>query len=281
MLTPEVFVRWAQLGSISPIFEVGGTGENSTPWKLGRQALSLFRESAVLHYELFPYLYELAREATRTGAPVLRPLAYQFPEDEQAWAAGLELMVGPSLLALPVTVPTGQTSEQYFPAGRWVSLWGGPDVVGPRQLQATVPLGTLPLYLRAGDAVPFDFRTPVVWSRPWGIDDLDRPGRIGWAYAPAPGSTQTSSADERLVATTTARRIQLAVTGHRNEVELLVLTPRVPRDVLVNGRTVGRAAGPTALRKAADGWTLVRSRFHGIVVKVTAAQATSRVTIRF
>jgi alpha-D-xyloside xylohydrolase len=279
MLTPEVFVRWAQLGSISPIFEVGGTGPNATPWALGRRALALLRSSAVLHYELFPYLYELAREAARTGAPVLRPLAYAFPADDAAWAADLELMVGPSLLALPVTVPGGQPSSEYFPAGDWVPLWGGPDVVGPEQLQAAVPLPTLPLYLRAGSALPLDFRDPLVWRVPWGVNDLDRPGRIGWVYAPAPGTTDAVSADERFSASSTPARITLAISGHRNEIQVLVLTPRVPRTVLVDGRDALRTAGPAGLRTRADGWTLARGRFHGVLVKVTATHATSHVTI--
>jgi alpha-D-xyloside xylohydrolase len=281
MLTPDVFVRWAQLGSISPIFEVGGIGPNATPWSFDRTTFAMFRSSAILHYELFAYLYELAREATRTGAPVLRPLAYAFPADDRAWASDLELLVGPSLLALPVTVPTGQTSSEYFPAGDWVPLWGGADVVGPKRVQATVPLGTLPLYLRAGSALPFDFRTPVVWRVPWGVNDLDRPGRIGWVYAPAPGSTHAVSADERFLASSTAARITLSVSGPRREIEVLVLTPRVPHGVLVDGRTVPRAAGTAGLRRQADGWTPARGRFRGIVVKVTAKQTTSHVRIGF
>jgi alpha-D-xyloside xylohydrolase len=281
MLTPEVFVRWAQLGAISPIFEVGGAGPNANFWTMGSPTVAQFRAASILHYELFPYLYQLARVAAGTGAPILRPLGYAFPNDDEAWAADLELMVGPSVLALPVTTPTGQPVDEYFPGGRWVSLWGDHDVVGPRQVVTGVPLGTLPLYLRAGSAVPLDFRTPLVWNRPWGVNDLDRPGRIGWVYAPANGTTHVSSADERFAASTTAHQIQLAVTGHREEVELLVLTPRVPRSVLVNGRAVGRAVNAAALRTPADGWMLARSRFHGIVVKVTTAQTVSRVTIRF
>jgi alpha-D-xyloside xylohydrolase len=279
-LTPEVFVRWAQFSAVSPVFEVGGTGGNATFWNFGEPTVSQFRAAAILHYELFPYLYQDARVAHATGLPILRPLALDYPQDAEAWAADLELMVGPSVLALPVTAPLGQPVDQYFPAGRWVSLWGGPDVVGPQQLETTVPLGTLPLYLRAGSAVPFDFRTPLVWSRPWGVNDLDQPGRIGWVYAPASGVTHASSSDERFAATTAAREIQVTVTGRRKEVELLVLTPRVPRTVLVDGRTAARST-LVGLQRRRCGWTLTRSRFHGIVVKLTTTQTKSRVTIGF
>ena len=58
-LTAELFARWAQLGAVSPVFEVGGAGANATPWTLGTQAMDALRDAAVLHYELFPDLYGL------------------------------------------------------------------------------------------------------------------------------------------------------------------------------------------------------------------------------
>ena len=78
-LTAEVFVRWAQFSAVSPIFEVGGIGRNATFWDFGARTVGLFRAAAVLHYELFPYLYGLARTAHATGLPVLRPLGARRP----------------------------------------------------------------------------------------------------------------------------------------------------------------------------------------------------------
>jgi len=278
--TADLFVRWAQLGAVSPIFEVGGQGENAMFWRFGIRAVNLFRDAAVLHYELFPYLYELSREATATGAPVLRPLAFEYPSDPAAWQWNLELLVGPSLLALPVSVPDGTTSPQYFPAGRWIPVWGGSEVDGPLLRGVTVPLDVLPLYLQAGSAVPFDFRTPEIWSAPWGLDDLDRPGRLGWLYAPRDGTTTSHSADERLVATASANRIRLVLNGARRQLEVLVLTAETPRSATIAGHRVPMSSA-AALRGAADGWGIVRTPFTGVVVKITAASGTTRVTLDF
>lgn len=120
-LTPDVFIRWSQLGAISPVFEIGGIGPNATPWLLGPPAMQALKKSATLHYELFPYLYQLARNATATGVPVLRPLALQYPADERSWSADQQLLVGPTLLAAPVT-GQGTTPSVYIPAGNWVDL---------------------------------------------------------------------------------------------------------------------------------------------------------------
>ncbi len=139
-LTPAVFERWAQLGAVSPVMEVGGAGANATPWALGNQAMDVLRAAAVLHYELFPYLYGLLARRQ----PVLEPLAYRYPADPAVWAAPYELLVGPDLLAAPVTGP-GVSPSVYLPDGGWVDLYTGRTVRGGGpELQAT----------DTGDAVP-------------------------------------------------------------------------------------------------------------------------------
>src|SRR5262249_14059637 len=97
----ELFVRWAQLGAVSPVMEVGGSGPNATPWTLGQQAMDGLRDAAVLHYELFPYLYGLLK----ARQPVLRPLGYGFPDDPGSWAATYRPPVGPRPGAAPGTGP--------------------------------------------------------------------------------------------------------------------------------------------------------------------------------
>ena len=76
-------------------------GLNSTPWVLGSAAMAGLRDAAVLHYELFPYLYGLLQSRRL----VLRPLAWDYPQDERSWGSNYELMVGPDLLAAPVVGP--------------------------------------------------------------------------------------------------------------------------------------------------------------------------------
>jgi alpha-D-xyloside xylohydrolase len=161
------------------VFEVGGQGPNATPWTMGADAMRALREAAVLHYELFPYLYGLLQK----HEPVLRPLGYALPDDEQAWKAEFELLVGPDLLAAPVTGP-GTTPSVYLPAGSWVDLTTGQKVEGPRVFTRTTPLDVLPLYARAGAVVPFNLRTGSSW---WGVDELSRPGRAGYLVSDGSG----------------------------------------------------------------------------------------------
>jgi alpha-D-xyloside xylohydrolase len=172
-LTPEVFARWAQLGAVSPVFEVGGVGPNATPWLMGNVAMDALRAAAVLHYELFPYFYGLVR----AGVPVLRPLAYGFPQDQGSWLANYELLVGDNLLAAPVIGP-GTTPSVYLPPGQWVDLYAGTNVNGPGVFTRPTPLDQLPLYLRAGSVIPFNLRTAS--KSLWSLEQLTSPGRAGF-----------------------------------------------------------------------------------------------------
>jgi alpha-D-xyloside xylohydrolase len=206
----ELFVRWAQLGAVSPVMEVGGTGPNATPWTLGQAAMDGLRAAAVLHYELFPYLYGLLQGRQ----PVLRPLGFGFPNDPGSWSATYELLVGPDLLAAPVTGP-GTTPFVYLPPGRWVDLYTGVAVRGSRSLNRSTPLDQFPLYARAGAVIPFDLRTS---SRPWwGLNELSHPGRAGFLV-------------------TNGARVDL--TGQPRDVQLFVPAPRRPARVTLAGKPV-------------------------------------------
>jgi alpha-D-xyloside xylohydrolase len=206
----ELFVRWAELGAVSPVMEVGGSGPNATPWTLGPEAMDGLRAAAVLHYELFPYLYGLL-EARQ---PVLRPLGFGYPQDAGSWSATYELLVGSDLLAAPVTGP-GTTPFVYLPPGRWVDLYTGLTVRGGRSFTRPTPLDQLPLYARAGAVIPFDLRTAT--SSWWGLNELSHPGRAGFLV-------------------TNGARVEL--TGQPRDVQLFVPAAGRPARVTLGGKPV-------------------------------------------
>ena len=207
----ELFVRWAQLGAISPLLEVGGVGPNATPWVLGPAAMAGLRDAAVLHYELFPYLYGLLQQRQ----PVLRPLAWGYPDDAHAWGSRYELLVGPDLVAAPV-VGQGTTPTVYLPPGSWVDLYTGETVKGGGvPFTRTTPLSQFPLYVRSGAVVPFNLRTARrSW---WAEDELTHAGRAGFL------ATDGTSLD---------------LQGQPHDVQLFVPDAVPPTDVKLGGRSV-------------------------------------------
>ena len=149
--SPELYVRWMQAGALAPIMRAHGIqGSPRWPWAFGPQALTAARNAILLRSRLRPYLRECARETSRTGAPLMRPLFFEFPSDPNTYALEHEWLLGRDLLAAPVLAPGGR-SAVYLPRGRWREYGTGRTLIGPRWLRRTLPLETVPLYLR-GDA---------------------------------------------------------------------------------------------------------------------------------
>ena len=284
-LTPEIFVRWAQFSAISPIFEVGGTGKNSTFWEFDPQTVSYFRDAAVLHYELFPYLYALAGIAHRSGLPILRPLALNYPADPQAWLYDTEALVGDDLLAVPVTTatPSGGTTRArvYLPAGSWIDLATGVTRRGGgTAFLRPTPLAELPLYLRAGAVIPFAMRTPLLWPKPWPTDALQLPGRAGWLYAPGQGTAQAAVQGYGIFrAATRGATVNVRLLRAPAQTAVLVAGRGTPEAVRIDGRPMQRARSVAALRQAATGWALTRLPFPGVVLKLAPQGGSSRVDL--
>lgn len=150
--SPELYVRWAQFGLLSPLARVHGT-TSRLPWDFGEEALAIFRAFAELRVRLLPYLYGEAVEAVAAGQPLLRPLVLDYPDDPAAPLADLQYGLGRSLLVAPVCAPGG-TRTLYLPAGTWVDWWTGEAVPGGRFQEVTVPLERVPLYVRANSLLP-------------------------------------------------------------------------------------------------------------------------------
>ena len=149
--TPELYVRWAQFGLLSPLARAHGVSPRE-PWNFGQRALAIFREFVELRYRLLPYMLRVARQSSELGLPVLRPLLLEFPDDPGCSGIDLQYMLGPDLLVCPVFSESSEPVhvDVYLPAGAaWVDWWTGEMKAGGRWLDETVPLERLPLYRRA------------------------------------------------------------------------------------------------------------------------------------
>jgi alpha-glucosidase len=107
-----------------------------------------------LRMRLLPYLYGLFEEASRTGAPILRPLLFEHFDDPATYTADDEFMLGDALLVAPITRPGIEHRHVYLPAGTWVHWWTDEVVEGPAHTLAHAPLGRPALYARANAAIP-------------------------------------------------------------------------------------------------------------------------------
>ncbi len=152
---PELYTRWFQYAAFLPIFRAHGSRRENEVWSYGKQAEPILEKYLRLRYTLLPYIYSLAFGTHQTGAPYMRALFMDFPEDRRAAKQRHEYMFGPAFLVAPV-YKQGQTSRKvYLPKGTdWYNYWTREQLKGGQTVTVEAPIDTLPLFVRAGSIIP-------------------------------------------------------------------------------------------------------------------------------
>jgi alpha-glucosidase len=104
--------------------------------------------------QLLPYLYTLFRESEQTGAPVWRPLFYEFPDDPHCALIDDQLMLGSALLLAPVMRRAARSRKLYLPPGTWIGWSNGARYEGGREWVVDAPLEQMPIFVRGGSVIP-------------------------------------------------------------------------------------------------------------------------------
>ena len=162
--SPELFVRWSQLGFLSALSRFHGATPRE-PWRYGDDALRIFRLYARLRSRLVPYLVSYGWQASGDGVPLMRPMVMEFPDDPAGYAFDLQYCLGRELLVSPVVREDGVVTT-YLPRGKWTDWWNGAVHEGPTTLRRQVPLEELPLYVRDESLVVLGPERSHVGERP-------------------------------------------------------------------------------------------------------------------
>ena len=201
--TAELFARWMQVGLLYPFMRAHSiTGsERHEPWVFGDRVERICREYIELRYRLLPYYYTLFWQAATTGAPILRPLLYEFPHDPKTYHIDDQVLMGASLMAAPIMHPGQEHRAVYLPQGTWYDWWTGDRYEGETHILAHAPLERMPLYVRAGAIVPMqpvmqfvderaiDVLTVRIWS---GIGEFTLYEDDGHSFEYQSGQTSTT-----------------------------------------------------------------------------------------
>jgi alpha-glucosidase len=152
----ELFARWMQLGSMLPFFRVHtrtGTAPQE-PWSYGPRYESICRKALELRYEFLPYIYSSFAQCAQDGLPVARPVFMADPADANLHDIDDIFMLGESVLVAPVVEQGATERKVYLPKGVWYEYDTGRLIDGAQYVTAAAPLEKLPLYVRAGMALP-------------------------------------------------------------------------------------------------------------------------------
>lgn len=151
---PELYVRWLQLGTFSPILRTHAQ-RTAEPYNYPDQQdiiLPLIRE----RYRWLPYNYTLAWENASEGMPLVRPINFYANGDSPYDNVKDEYLWGRDILVAPVLTQGATERRVIFPEGEWLDMLApdGRIYHGGDTTMYPAPLDVLPLFVRGGSFIP-------------------------------------------------------------------------------------------------------------------------------
>ena len=126
-------------------------------WSYGEEVYGILKHYLFLREKMKPYISRQMEEAHRYGAPVMRPLFYDFPSDNEAVNCEDEYMFGPDVLVAPILGLGMRERSVYLPKGlKWKEAHTGKVFEGGHKVSATAPLETIPVFIREGADLTID-----------------------------------------------------------------------------------------------------------------------------
>jgi alpha-glucosidase (family GH31 glycosyl hydrolase) len=151
--TKELYLRWTELGAFTPIMRThdGNMKDMNWSWDKDQETIDHFRRCTKIHAALAPDFMTLATEASQTGAPILRHLMLEYPDDVEARQVSDQFLIGDSLLVAPVLEEGATSRSVYLPAGTWFDVWTGQSQEGGKRVMVDAPIGKPPVFSRGVD----------------------------------------------------------------------------------------------------------------------------------
>jgi alpha-glucosidase len=154
----ELYLRWLQLAAFTPFFRTHsalGTPRRE-PWAYNEETLLAARACLELRRRLMPYLYTQAWRTSQHGLPLMRPMFWDEPDNQDLWEIEDQFFLGDSLLVAPVVTPGAFERTVVLPPGTWHDFATGQQYGGPGEITLPVALESIPLFIRAGSLLPMN-----------------------------------------------------------------------------------------------------------------------------
>ncbi|MDB5190726.1 MAG: glycoside hydrolase family 31 protein [Segetibacter sp.] len=162
---PELYIRWLQFASYTPIFRPHGTEltgiENnainypSEPALFDEPHRSIAKRIVDERYAMLPYNYTLAYEQAANAKPLVSPLYYYFSADTTTYNVEDEFMWGENILVAPILQKGAATRRVYLPKGKWYDQKFFTQHEGDKWYTDSAQLASMPIYLKAGSFIPY------------------------------------------------------------------------------------------------------------------------------
>ncbi|WP_294307264.1 TIM-barrel domain-containing protein [uncultured Chryseobacterium sp.] len=204
LLFQELYVRWLQYGTFTPMMRSHGTDVPREIYQFGQKgdvAYDAIEKFIRLRYSMLPYIYSTSWEVSENNSSFLRALSMDFSSDKKTWDINNEYLFGKSFLVAPVLnaqytpeklittdenegwnkkqesgenalskvdFTQNKTVKVYLPAGAdWFDFWTNEKHKGGQEIQKNVNIQSIPLYIKAGSIIPFGPDVQYATEKKW------------------------------------------------------------------------------------------------------------------
>ncbi len=292
----ELFLRATAMATFCPLMQLHSQyaadteSRTRTPWHVQEvtgdtRVIPTFRKFANVRMNLLPYIYSEAQQSAVTGAPMMRAMSLEFPDDPATGTLDDQYMFGGQLLIAPLMQPGMMSRDFHVPAGEWYDLWNAGQFAGPATKSYGADLDMIPVYARPGAVIPLNLDASYQLGSavgngvgPYGNLTLRvyPGGRVTYPYF---DDSAGQVVDVEVNTSWTARQITVEVPKLSVAATLQIIAG-LPGGVVVSGAPL--AAHPTmaAFQAATTGWfwdpvlqaTLVKLPQASLPAAVTLAE---------
>lgn len=170
----ELFIRFVQLGTFSPILKLSaeaGKYYKREPWRWGIKTYDITKDYLQLRHRLIPYIYSEAYKLSRFGTPFLYPLyytrseMYDDPLYHNEYYFGSELFVSPILTSKDYVMD--RVIHKFFiPEGTWYDFITGKKFPGNRRYVSFFKDQDYPVFVKMGAIIPMASGNDIFSTKP-------------------------------------------------------------------------------------------------------------------
>lgn len=160
--TDNLCSRWIFLGAFSPFFR-DHSDNSSPPHELYRTpAIAAAARAAIdIRYRLLDYAYTAFYQQTQDGTPLLSPMFFMYPSDQNTAKLPYQFFWGPGIMVAPVTDQDSTSVNVYFPKDQFYDFYTGAPVTGTGNTVtlSNIAFTKIPLYFKGGNIVPMRIKS--------------------------------------------------------------------------------------------------------------------------
>lgn len=163
----ELVTRWFEFAAFCPVMRMHGDREPHTeplsdlgggkmpsggatePWAYGEKTYSIMQKYMQLRENLQNYIRIQMTRAHEKGTPIIRPMFYDFYNDQESWNVENQFMFGDSILVAPVLYEAEANRDVYLPDGAdWINVYNDSEYKGGQTVNVETPIEQIPVFIR-------------------------------------------------------------------------------------------------------------------------------------